>query len=45
MLVEDDDRFANVAPMLFGDGFEKTMKDRARRGNEVHQKVVERTPK
>ena len=26
-LVEDDDRFASVAPMLFGDGFEKTMKE------------------
>ena len=26
-LVEDEDRFANVAPMLFGDGFEKTMKE------------------
>ena len=26
-LVEDEERFANVAPMLFGDGFEKTMKE------------------
>ena len=26
-LAEDDDRFASVAPMLFGDGFEKTMKE------------------
>ena len=26
-LAEDDDRFASVAPMLFGDGFKKTMKE------------------
>ena len=26
-LVEDEERFANVAAMLFGDGFEKTMKE------------------
>ena len=26
-LVEDDEMFADVAPMLFGDGFEKTMKE------------------
>ena len=26
-LVEDDESFENVAPMLFGDGFEKTMKE------------------
>ena len=27
MLVEDDEIFADVAPMLFGDGFEKMMKE------------------
>ena len=26
-LVEDEERFANIAPMLFGDGFEKNMKE------------------